>query len=448
VLAKLISLYQSFYLAKRTYIVAAAIILFFALSFFNEIIFLIAKFALALLALLIVLDAFLLYAKRKALLAGRICKERFSNGDENHVQLQFINNYTFKIFIRIIDELPYQFQERNWMKSISINSAEKKSLDYSLRPVQRGEYLFGKIQALVTSPLQLVERRFSFPAEETVMVYPSYLQMKKYSLHAIGNQLNEAGSKRLRKLGNSVEFEQIKEYVRGDDYRTVNWKATARKNQLMVNTYVDEKSQQVYCLIDKSRNMQMPFEGMSLLDYAINASLVITNVALHKQDKAGLVTFAEKMNTFLPAERNNVQMEAVLESLYKEQTNFLDADYEALYAHIRNKIKQRSLLVLFTNFESQYALERQLPYLKKIAHHHLLMVVIFENTEIKKMLHNNAVTTEDIYIQVIAEKFSYEKRLLVKELQKSGILTLLTSPEQLTVNALNKYLEIKSRQAI
>jgi uncharacterized protein (DUF58 family) len=194
--------------------------------------------------------------------------------------------------------------------------------------------------------------------------------------------------------------------------------------------------------------MQMPFDGMSLLDYAINATLVITNVALHKQDKVGLITFAEKMNSFLPANRNNVQMEAVLETLYKEQTNFFDADYEALYALVRNKIKQRSLLVLFTNFESQYALERQLSYIKKIAHHHLLLVVLFENTEIKKMLYRPATNTEEIYMQVIAEKFSYEKRLIVKELQKNGILTLLTTPENLTVNAVNKYLEIKSRQAI
>ena len=263
--AKLISLYKSFYLAKTTYIVVAGIILFFALSFFINFLFPIAQFALVLLIVLILLDTLLLYTKRKALLAGRICKNRFSNGDENHVQLQFYNNYAFKIFIRVIDELPYQFQERNWIKNLWIASSEKKSVEYILRPVQRGEYIFGRIQALVTSPLQLIERRFSFPADETVMVYPSYLQMRKYSLHAVGNQLNEAGNKRLRKLGNSVEFEQIKEYVRGDDYRTINWKATARKNQLMVNTYVDEKSQQVYCLIDKSRNMQMPFDGMRLI---------------------------------------------------------------------------------------------------------------------------------------------------------------------------------------
>ncbi len=446
--AKLISLYQSFYLTKRTYLAATAIILLFALSFFINFLFVLAQSALVLLLLVILLDTILMYVKRKALLAGRICLPRFSNGDENAVQLQFYNNYGFVIELKVIDELPIQFQERNWIKELKIQKEEKKILNYALRPVQRGEYFFGKILAFATSPLQLVQRRFSFPADEKVLVYPSYVQMRKYSLHAIGNQLNEAGNKRLRKLGNSVEFEQIKEYVRGDDYRTVNWKATARNNRLMVNTYVDEKSQQVYCLVDKSRNMQMPFDGMSLLDYAINATLVITNVALHKQDKAGLITFAEKMNTFLPANRTNVQMEAVLETLHKEQTNFFDADYEALYALVRNKIKQRSLLVLFTNFESQYALERQLPYLKKIAHHHLLLVVLFENTEIKTMLQSTAANTEEIYMQVIAEKFSYEKRLIVKELQKNGILTLLTTPENLTVNAVNKYLEIKSRQAI
>lgn len=445
---KLISLYQSFYLTKRTYIAAACIVLLFACSFFLDFLFVFAQIALCLLVLLILIDAVLLYFKRKALLAGRICMPRFSNGDENFVQLQFYNNYSFTIDLKVVDELPAQFQERNWLKELKIEKEEKKILSYVLRPVQRGEYFFGNILAFATSPLQFVQRRFSFPAEEKIMVYPSFLQMRKYSLHAIGNQLNEAGNKRLRKLGNSVEFEQIKEYVRGDDYRTVNWKATARNNRLMVNTYVDEKSQQVFCLVDKSRTMQMPFDGMSLLDFAINATLVITNVALNKQDKAGLITFAEKMNTFLPANRTNVQMEAVLEALYKEQTNFLDANYESLYTLVRNKIKQRSLLVLFTNFESQYALERQLPYLKKIAHHHLLLVVLFENTEIKKMLQSSASNTEEIYMQVIAEKFAYEKRLIVKELQKNGILTLLTTPEHLTVNAVNKYLEIKSRQAI
>jgi uncharacterized protein (DUF58 family) len=446
--AKISLLYHSFYLTKRAYLAFSIVVCCFALSFFLSAMFVIAQFLLLFVCCSIIVDIVLLYAKRKALLAGRICKERFSNGDKNLVQLQFYNNYAFSVALKIIDELPFQFQERNWQRMLSMDKFEKKILQYELRPVQRGEYLFGKIQALVTSPLQMVERRFSFPAEQTVFVYPSYVQLKKYSLQAIGNRLSESGNKKMRKLGSSVEFEQIKDYVRGDDYRTINWKATARKNQLMANTYVDEKSQQVFCLIDKSRNMRSPFNGMHLLDYAINASLVVTNVALNKQDKVGLISFANQLNTFLPANRNNIQMQAVLDALYKEQTHFLDPDYEGLYAHIRNKIKQRSLLILFTNFESQYALERQLPYLKKIAHHHLLMVIIFENTELKKMVQSTAENTEEIYMQVIAEKFSYEKRLIVKELQKTGILTLLTTPEHLTIDAVNKYIEVKTRQAI
>lgn len=432
----------------QAYIAGTVAVLLFALSFFVPVLFILAQVLLLLLGILILVDILLLYTKRRALLAGRICHERFSNGDYNKVVLQLYNNYSFPVQLKIIDELPIQFQERNWQRNASIKSGEKSLIEYTLRPVQRGEYEFGKLQAFVKSPLKFVERRFSFPAEEKILVYPSYMQLRKYNLMAVSSHLNEAGSKRLRKLGSSTEFEQIKEYVRGDDYRTINWKATARKNQLMANTFVDEKSQQIYCLIDKSRNMQMPFDGMTLLDYAINASLVLTNVALNKQDRAGLITFAEKIDSFVPAERNNLQMEAVLENLYNQKTKFLDADYEALYARIRGKIKQRSLLVLFTNFESLYALQRQLPYLRKIAHHHLLMVVFFENTEIKQLVQEDAKDTEGIYIQTIADKFSYEKRLLIKELQKYGILTLLTTPEQLTINAINKYLEVKSRQAI
>lgn len=381
-------------------------------------------------------------------MGGRICAERFSNGDENKVLLEVKNNYSFKIEADLVDELPFQFQERKWRRKIRMEPNGAIEVAYSLRPLERGVYKFGNLHAFVKSPLQLVIRRFTFPTMQIVSVYPSYTQLSKYSLTAVSNRLLDAGNKRLRKLGNSLEFEQIKEYVNGDDYRTINWKATARKGQFMANTYVDEKSQQVYCLIDKSRNMKMPFEGMSLLDYAINASLLLSHVALQKQDKAGIVTFGEKVDLLLPAERNSMQMESILEALYKQQTLFRDADYEALYAQVRNKIKQRSLLVLFTNFESLYALERQLPYLRKIAHYHLLLVVFFENTEIRSLLNEDARDTEEIYIQTIAGKFSYEKRLLVKELKKYGILSLLTSPRQLTVNAVNKYLEIKSRQAI
>jgi len=194
--------------------------------------------------------------------------------------------------------------------------------------------------------------------------------------------------------------------------------------------------------------MKMPFEEMTLLDYAINASLVLSNVALVKQDKAGIITFEKNIDTFLPADKKPTQMNLVLETLYKQKTEYLEPDFEKLFSVIRNRITNRSLLILFTNFESLESLQREMGALKKIAHYHLLLIVFFENTELKYLIENKASTVEEIYIKTIAEKFAFEKRLMVKELHKNGIPSILTTPANLTVNTVNKYLELKTRMFI
>jgi uncharacterized protein (DUF58 family) len=291
-------------------------------------------------------------------------------------------------------------------------------------------------------------RRYIFEADKTIKVYPSYMQMRRYQLLAVSNRLQEVGVKRIRKLGHSMEFEQIKEYVRGDDYRTINWKATARKGALMMNNYTDERSQQIYCIINKGRVMKMPFGGMTLMDYAINASLVLSNVALVKQDKAGLITFSQNLDAFVLADKKTTQINLLLETLYRQQTLFLESDFEKLFSVIRNRVTNRSLLVLFTNFESLESLQREMTALKKMAQYHLLLVVFFENSELKSLTESKAAKMEDIYIKTIAEKFAFEKRLMVKELHKNGILSILTTPENLTVNTVNKYLELKTRMSI
>jgi uncharacterized protein (DUF58 family) len=309
-------------------------------------------------------------------------------------------------------------------------------------------YSFGHIQIFAASPIHFFTRKFSLDNPVDVAVYPSYLQLRKYQLMAISNRLSEAGVKKIRRFGHSMEFEQIKEYVQGDDYRTLNWKATAKTGQLMVNTFSDEKSQQVYCIIDKGRVMKMPFEGLSLLDYAINASLVVSNVALMKQDKAGLITFAERIGSFLKADKRVLQMQLVLETLYNQKTRYLETDFERLYVLLKTKVTQRSLVIVFTNFESLSGMKRQLPYLRKIAGQHLLVTVFFENTELVQVLHQPAENLEAVYTKTIAEQFAYEKRQIVKELNNYGIMSILTAPKDLTVNTLNKYLEIKARNLI
>ncbi|PZR26236.1 MAG: DUF58 domain-containing protein [Citrobacter freundii] len=439
---------KSFYFRNPVYYIAGAASVVFVISYFFPALYRIAGLILLFMAIAIVLDALLLYAKKNGILAQRLLSERFSIGDENKVVLKITNTYNFSAQLGIIDELPDQFQERNWSRRMKIGSQEEQELMYTLRPTSRGEYVFHDINIFVTGPLQLVKRRYVFAAGQVVKVYPSYVQMRRYQLLAVANRLQELGVRRMRQLGHSMEFEQIKEYVRGDDYRTINWKATARKENLMVNNYTDERSQQVYCIINKGRVMKMPFGGLTLLDYAINSALVLSNVALIRQDKAGLITFAENLDAFVPADKKPTQMNLVLETLYKQQTQYLEPDFEKLFSVVRTSITNRSLLVLYTNFESMESLEREMPALKKIARYHLLLVVFFENTELRAITEQKASKLEDIYIKTIAEKFAHEKRLMVKELQKNGILSVLTSPENLTVNAINKYLELKTRMSI
>lgn len=242
-----------------------------------------------------------------------------------------------------------------------------------------------------------------------------------------------------------MEFEQIKDYILGDDLRTINWKATAKKNTLMVNQFQDEKSQPIYSVIDKGRVMKMPFEGLSLLDYAINATLVISSIALKKHDKAGMLSFSKKVENVVVAQRRSSQMHLILESLYNIKTDYFESDFSRLYANIKRNITQRSLILLYTNFETIDSLNRQLSYLKAIAKNHLIVVIFFKNTELNSIVNEKAQTIQQVYDKVIAEKFAFEKRLIVQELKKYGIYSILTTPENLTINTINKYLEIKSR---
>lgn len=439
---------KSFYLSSRFFIIATVLVFLFTLSYFVPQLLIINNLLFAAFVFLLISDAIILFTIKKGIHSYRSTPDRLSNGDDNEIKIFLENRYAFKANCEIIDEIPFEFQKRDLSFRITIEPADSKIFTYNLRPVKRGEYNFGSTNIFTASPIGLVKRRFKFEATKIVPVYPSYIQMKKYHLMAISDRLTEAGVKRIRRIGHSMEFDHIKDYVRGDDYRTINWKATARKAQLMVNYFDDEKSQRVYSVIDIGRVMKMPFLGMSLLDYAINSSLVISNIALLKQDKAGVVTFSNKVSNVLKADRQSRQMQKIQEVLYKQQTDFLESDFEILTSTILQKINQRSLVLLFTNFESLNALQRQLDYLRKLSKAHLVIVIFFINTELFSLINEPADNIEKIYHKTIAEKFAYEKRLIVKELARYSIQSILTTPENLSINTINKYLELKARGLI
>jgi uncharacterized protein (DUF58 family) len=407
--------------------------------------------------LLIAIDGWLLFRKNKvkkpAFFARRDVPDRLSNGDTNPLTIYLENHYPFRVNVEIIDEIPFQFQRRDVLFRAGLNPRETRAIRYELRPTRRGEYSFGAVNTFILSPIGLLKRRFQFEQGKMVAVYPSFLQMRQYELLAATNRLNEIGIKRIRRIGHSMEFEQVRPYSTGDDVRTVNWKATSRRSDsqgatLMINAYQDERSQPVYCLIDKGRVMQSPFDELTLLDYAINASLVLSNIAIQKQDRAGILTFSDHVGQLLPADNRTGHMLKILELLYRQRTKFQESDYESLYASVRRHIRQRSLLLLFTNFETVNAMHRQLPFLRRLAKDHLLLVIFFENTELRDLLDKPATDTEQIYLKTIGEKFAFEKKQIVKELAQYGIQSILTAPKNLTANTVNKYLELKARGMI
>ncbi|NJK83232.1 MAG: DUF58 domain-containing protein [Saprospiraceae bacterium] len=437
--------FQALFLTHRFFYAFSGVVVLFLLSFAFEPLFLLALAALMLLIGLFLADIFALFQQGNRVSASRHLPRLLSLGDANTIKITLQSNSNLSLKIRLIDELPVQLQIRDFEQRFLLPTKTEKTIQYTIHPTQRGEYYFGALHLFLSARLAFVERRISLAAEQMVRVYPSIIQMKALEMKALNRNVSVAGMKKLRRIGHSYEFDHIKNYVRGDDYRSINWKASSRKGELMVNKYEDERAQMVYSLIDKSRNMYMPFQGLSLMDYAINATLAVSNIILKKYDRAGLITFSNKIGTTLKADNQAAQLHLLVEALYKEKEQEVESNYELLYLAIRRLIASRSVLLLYTNFESMYALHRVLPVLRKINASHLLVVVFFHNTEVANFARQIPETVEDIYYQAVAQQFVADKKAMIQKLRQFGIQAILTYPEELSLNVINKYMELKAK---
>ncbi len=436
------------FLGKRSYTALAIIALVFFLSYWFWVLYPIALFMIAMLGVLFAVDFLMVFGIKQGISGSRKLPGKFSNSDKNEVHVSFANHYRFKIRVFVLDEIPEQFQKRDFGYFTELAEAETHQSTYTLTPKQRGEYRFGSLHLFAYGPLGLVVKRYSFDEGQLVKVYPSFLQMRRYEFLAFNAIKREHGLKKLRRFGQSREFEQIKPYVSGDDLRNLNWKAVAKSGKLMTNHYQEEKSQPIYSIIDLGRVMKMPFEGLSLLDYAINSSLVFSNIALKNGDKAGLATFSDKIGPTCEAHHRPTQLQTLMELLYNIQTGFPESDFGRLYSWSRKKLGQKSLLILYTNFEHAGAMRRQLPSLKMLARHHAVLVVLFENHLLQDFSAQPADSLTRIVEQTVASKFVFDKRLIAKELNRNGIQTVLCAPQDLSMQTINKYLEIKTKGLI
>ena len=438
-------MWKRFYINHRFFHILTGVGLCYFLAFFFPKLTWFAHGLLCLLAVLFIVDSLLLFNQKDAIYSQRILPEKLSNGDENSVKIDIKNNYPFRVDLKIIDEIPFQFQKRDFLIKKTILPQGSSFFEYILIPKERGEYVFGGLNIFAKSPIGLVYRKFVFQKEASLPSYPSFVHLRKYELMALQNEFLLGGIKKIRKLGHTMEFEQIRDYVQGDDIRSINWKATSKANKLMVNQYQDERSQRIYMLIDKGRTMQMPFKGLSLLDYSINAVMALSHIILKKSDRAGMMTFSQRTENKVQAEQKSGQLKKISEALYNIKTNFYESDFSRLYQDVKTTISQRSLVLLFTNFETLDAVNRQMKYLRGIARNHLLVVIFFKNSELNDLMNKKPENIQEVYDEIVAEKLEFEKKLIIQELRKYGIFTIYTLPENLNIEVINKYLEIKAR---
>lgn len=436
------------FLTNRVFYLLGAIATLFAFGFSWGILVYLAWAALGLHFVAVVAEIWLAYQMAKQIDARRKVAPLFSLSDSNEVKLKLINGNNRSIQIRLIDEIPIQFQMRDFELKEELKPNDSRWISYPLTPVIRGRFEFNDINILFLTPFKLVEFRKRIPQSQAVKVYPSFLQMQKFEMMAFSSVRQDEGIRRMRRIGHGYEFSDIRQYVIGDDTRSVNWRASSRSQQIMVNNFEDEKSQQVYAVIDNSRSMRMPFGGMSLMDYAINTSLSILNIALKNQDYSGLISFSKDVETFVPALKRNNQLNRILDALYNQKNSSYEANYAGLFKHIGTRVRNRSLLFLYTNFQSINALHRVLPILKRLNRDHLLVVIFFENTELEAFREEPIHNTMDMASKVMADKLSEELIQIVYELRNAGIQAIKTRPEDLTTNTVSKYLELKSRGLI
>lgn len=375
----------------------------------------------------------------------RIVPQKLSLGAPNQVIIKLTNNSSKTISIEIADDFPRQFLVSKERLSTVLHPGEYKSLEYFMTPLNRGDYQFGDIWLRVSSLWQLYQKQLKLPAGCSIKVYPNWLAISKYELFARKGRLQEIGLKPSRRLGQGTMFESLREYVPDDDFRKINWKATARRGKLITQQYESERDQNVIFIIDTGRMMIGEFEGLSHLDYALNATLLLAYVALVKGDKVGLLLFSNEVESYLPPRHGKEHLFRITEHLYNAQGRLVEPDYGKAFRYLGFKHRRRSLLILFTNFFAAGQSHSLVAYLNQLHLVHLPLCVTMKDASLIKKAEAVPESSTELYEKGTAEELLLEKEHTLLQLRRTGTLILDLYPDEISPTLIRTYLEIKLR---
>lgn len=343
------------------------------------------------------------------------------------------------------DEPPQDYIISELFQSASIGPGETATVGYSVKPLRRGDYRFGGTNLQWHGVLGLVKRKRRYALEAPVKVYPNLLEVRKYELLARRDQLFEIGLKNVRKLGQGTEFERLRDYERDDDYRRINWPATARLHKPITTDYQPERSQSVIVLLDAGRLMTAPLGPLSKLDYAINTTLMLAYVAIVRGDRVGLLTFADNVTGYWEPDKGRRQFLALLEALYKVQPQQVESDYLKAGAFLSTRRSKRSLVVLFTDIIDRQQAGAMVRGFGRLAPRHLPMAVTMADNEVLAMAGKAPADSQEMYQNIVARMLLDDRAAALDALARRGAMTVDVPADKLTLAVVNKYLEVKAR---
>jgi len=375
-------------------------------------------------------------------------ESKFSLGVQNPVTISIRNRFRRGTNFRVRDEAPEAFRIDTRLMDGSVKPLDTWEGVYHLQPLRRGDYAFGNITLRWKGPLGLVFRQGTVQASDPVKVYPNLLDVRKYDLLLRKNRLQELGLRSTRMFGEGTEFERLREYLPDDEYRRINWKATARRHRPVTVQYQTERSQTVVAVLDTGRMMQSPVENIAKLDYAVNAVLLLGYVATGKGDRVGVMSFADEVEHYLAPRQGRGQFYRMLEVLYAVDAQQVEPNYQKALTYIAVKQRRRALIVIFTDLSSSVSLDSLIAQVSLLARSSLPLVVTISDPDVHAAAHQEPKDSLSIYQRATAAQLLDERKVVLNTLSKRGVLTLDVPANQLSLSVINRYLELKGRTVL
>ncbi len=373
---------------------------------------------------------------------------KLSLGAENPIRLLLRHRKRRPVMFWLRDEPPDEFGIDERMLTGTAKPRVRWEGVYYVRPLRRGDYQFGSINLRWRGPLGFVMRQGAVETAVPVKVYPNLLNVRQYDLLLRRNRLQEIGLRHARMFGEGTEFERLREYLPDDEYRRINWKATARRNRPVTTEYQAERSQNIIAVLDTGRMMQSPVANIAKLDYAINAVLFLAYVASGKGDKVGMMTFADDVGQFLSPRQGRGQFYRMLEMLYAVEAQPVEPDYRRGLSYLALKQRKRSLIVIFTDLSGGASMNALIGNVSVLARRSLPLVVTISDPDIHTAARQQPQSSLNVYQRAAATQLLDERHIALENLQRQGVLTLDVPANQLSVAVINRYLELKGRMQL